>query len=128
MDSGDLEITVQPSFESDNYLSSKEEYIWTYNIKVKNRAGKPLQIISRMWKIIDSDGNEKEIVGEGVVGRKPIINSGEQFKYSSFAQLRSKSGMMYGSYQIKAIESGKVFTAKIPAFSLDVPGSNKVIN
>ncbi len=123
-----LEITVIPTFESDNYLSTGEEYVWTYNIKVKNRDSRPLQIISRMWRIVDSDGNKKEIVGEGVVGRKPIINSGEQFKYSSYAQLRCPSGMMYGSYQVRDIEDGSIFTVTIPAFSLDVPGSNKVLN
>ncbi|MEQ9115439.1 MAG: Co2+/Mg2+ efflux protein ApaG [Rickettsiales bacterium] len=124
-----LNIKATPNFEGDAAkFRSDEGYVWTYDIVVENMGDQPVQILSRNWRIIDSLGNIREVDGEGVIGKKPIINCGERFQYSSFAQLSSSSGIMYGSYQAKALESGEVFTADIPAFSLDAPDDERVVN
>ena len=41
------------------------------------------QLKNRYWKIVDSNGSEQEVKGEGVVGEQPILNPGEKFEYAS---------------------------------------------
>jgi len=124
-----LKIKATPTFEGDVANNKEEEgYVWTYDVEVENIGAQPVQILSRNWKIVDSLGNLREVSGEGVIGKKPIINCGEKFQYSSFAQLNSSSGIMYGSYEAKALETGAVFTVDIPAFSLDIPGDERIVN
>ena len=87
-------------------------------------------IRDRYWKIIDSNGNTKEVRGEGVVGEQPILEPGETFEYTSGTPLQTSSGLMHGSYFMKSIENNEEggFEVKIPAFSLDTPNSVKIIN
>lgn len=122
-----LKITATPNYESNAY-EPEEGYVWSYDIQVENAGTSAVQIIARNWKIIDSHGNIREISGEGVVGKKPIIKAGEQFKYSSYAQLNNSSGIMFGSYKVKDLETGMIFKVEIPAFSLDSPNEKMVVN
>ena len=71
-------------------------------------------------KIIDSNGSEQEVRGEGVVGEQPILNPGEKFEYTSGTPLSTPSGFMGGHYEMETNE-GKKFDAIIPQFSLDSP-------
>ena len=75
---------------------------------------------NRYWKIIDSNGSEQEVKGEGVVGEQPILNPGEKFEYTSGTPLSTPSGFMGGHYEMET-KTGKKFEAIIPQFSLDSP-------
>ena len=79
-----------------------------------------MQLLTRHWKITDGLGRLQEVQGPGVVGEQPILRPGESFEYASGTPLSTPSGIMSGSYQMKA-ESGETFDAAVPAFSLDSP-------
>ena len=70
--------------------------------------------------IIDSNGSEQEVKGEGVVGEQPILNPGEKFEYTSGTPLSTPSGFMGGHYEMET-KAGKKFEVIIPQFSLDSP-------
>lgn len=124
----ELKITATPSFEKDEVIGFEHNFIWTYNILVENFGKHPVKILARYWKIIDSLGNIREVHGDGVVGKTPIIYPGKKFQYSSFAQLSVSSGIMYGKYKVMDLETESLFYITIPAFSLDGPVENKVYN
>ena len=65
--------------------------------------------------------------GKGIVGEQPVLKPGESFRYTSGCPLPTPSGFMVGSYRVVE-ESGTVFDAEIPMFSLDRPSSKRVLN
>jgi len=61
------------------------------------------------------------------VGRRPVIEPGGSFSYTSGCPLTTPSGTMVGTYQAIA-NDGEIFAVAIPAFSLDVPNAKRVLN
>ena len=84
-------------------------------------------MISRHWKIFDSNGSHREVKGEGVVGEQPVLEPGDEFEYTSGTPLKTNSGIMSGSYQMQDLQ-GKIFDVNIPPFSLDIPDQKRNLN
>ena len=112
-----VEMYYQPT--QSNPLSA--EYLFAYRISIENRTMYPVKLLSRHWHIIDSNGTHREVQGEGVVGRQPVIDPGNTFQYSSAAGLRSDMGKMFGTYLVENLFNKKKFTVVIPEFQLLVP-------
>ena len=69
----------------------------------------------------------EEVRGDGVVGLQPEMNDGNDFTYTSGCPLNTPTGIMYGSYLMRTVD-GKALEISIPAFSLDLPDVDPVIN
>jgi ApaG protein len=65
--------------------------------------------------------------GAGVVGEEPVLGPGESFSYTSGCPLPTPSGTMQGTYLMETA-AGETFDAEIPAFSLDIPRTNRVLH
>ena len=115
-----INITVNPYFLDDQSEPEDQHFVWAYQVTIDNQSNKKVQLKNRYWKIIDSNGSEQEVRGEGVVGEQPILNPGEKFEYISGTPLSTPSGFMGGYYEMETNE-GKKFDAIIPQFSLDSP-------
>ena len=129
-ENNNIQISVNSIYLEEHSDPSEDSFLWAYQVKIKNNGLNTVKLIRRHWKIIDSNGNAKEVKGEGVVGEQPILEPGETFEYTSGTPLQTSSGLMHGSYFMKNIENNKEgdFEVKIPAFSLDIPNSVKTIN
>ena len=97
------------------------EYLFAYRIVIENRTMYPVKLLSRHWHISDSNGTHREVQGEGVVGRQPVIEPGNSYQYTSAAGLRSEIGKMHGTYIIENLFNKKKFSVIIPEFQLIVP-------
>ncbi|MFX4895222.1 Co2+/Mg2+ efflux protein ApaG, partial [Acinetobacter baumannii] len=75
----------------------------------------------RHWYIFDSNGEHREVEGEGVVGLQPIIQPGEQFQYVSGCNLKTEMGKMQGHYTMENQNNKQKFDVNIPAFEMVVP-------
>ena len=115
-----INITVNPYFLDDQSEPEDQHFVWAYQVTIDNQSKEKVQLKNRYWKIIDSNGSEQEVRGEGVVGEQPILNPGEKFEYTSGTPLSTPSGFMGGYYEMETNE-GKKFDAIIPQFSLDSP-------
>ena len=115
-----INITVNPYFLDDQSEPEDQHFVWAYQVTIDNQSNDKVQLKNRYWKIIDSNGSEQEVRGEGVVGEQPILNPGEKFEYTSGTPLSTPSGFMGGYYEMETHE-GKKFDAIIPQFSLDSP-------
>jgi len=115
-----INITVNPYFLDDQSEPEDQHFVWAYQVTIDNQSNDKVQLKNRYWKIIDSNGSEQEVRGEGVVGEQPILNPGEKFEYTSGTPLSTPSGFMGGYYEMETNE-GKKFDAIIPQFSLDSP-------
>ena len=120
-------VLVEPIYLEDHSDPSEDSYLWAYKVKIKNDGRDRVKLISRHWKIFDSNGNFREVKGKGVVGEQPTIEPGDEFEYTSGTPLNTTSGLMHGSYQMQDFK-GQEFEVNIPAFSLDIPDSENKFN
>lgn len=93
------------------------KFAYGYRIVILNDSDQTVQLISRHWDIIDSDGELKSVDGEGVVGEQPVLSPGEAFRYESFAVLPTAWGTMEGYYDM-ADASGEMIRVEIGRFYL----------
>lgn len=112
-----VEVTVEPHFIAKENNSGVDYYIYSYTITLKNKAEESCQLLSRHWVIRDGLGREEHVVGDGVVGKQPVIRPGESYSYRSGCPLATPTGSMRGSYQMQS-QSGEKFDIKIPLFFL----------
>lgn len=116
-----ISIMVETFYQPTQSNPLNSEYLFAYRITIDNQTLYPVKLLSRHWHIIDSNGSHREVQGEGVVGRQPIIEPGNSYQYTSASGLRSDMGKMYGSYLLENLFNKKKFNVAIPEFQLIVP-------
>ncbi|PCI49302.1 MAG: Co2+/Mg2+ efflux protein ApaG [Alphaproteobacteria bacterium] len=122
-----VRISVHPIYLEEESDPEESRYFWAYQVQIENLSAEPLQLKSRYWRIIDSQGRTEEVQGEGVVGEQPVIEPGYVFEYTSGAPLGTASGFMSGHYRMHK-DDGSSFEVEIPAFSLDSPYDSHSLN
>ncbi|MDX2259923.1 MAG: Co2+/Mg2+ efflux protein ApaG [Hyphomicrobiaceae bacterium] len=122
-----LRVRVEPQYIEDRSSPEESYYFWAYTVTIDNESDASVRLLARRWRITDGTGRTETVEGEGVVGQKPEIGPGQSFSYTSGCPLRTPSGIMVGSYQMRDA-SGRLFDIAIPAFSLDSPFSTPALN
>jgi ApaG protein len=117
-----IRVEVRSEFRPDRSSPAAGRYLFTYTVRIANEGSRTAQLVARHWIITDADGDDEEVVGEGVVGQQPRLASGERFEYTSFCVLRTPFGSMRGSYRMVR-EDGGEFEAEIAPFTLAAPGA-----
>ena len=113
-----IRITVRPVFLADQSSPASGHYVFAYFVRIENVRSDTVQLLSRRWLIHDSNGEESEVAGDGVVGQQPVLDPGSAHEYQSFCVLKSPRGSMEGQYQFIRGD-GHPLVAQIPRFSLD---------
>jgi len=116
----EIGITVQTQYLEHESDASAQRFVFAYTITITNHSEKAVKLLTRQWKITDSQDKIQEVEGEGVIGQQPRIEPEESFEYSSGAVLETSAGTMEGSYQF-ITDDKEIFDAPIPAFSLIDP-------
>jgi ApaG protein len=96
-------------------------------VTIANQSDEAVKLLSRYWHITDGAGRVEEVRGDGVVGEQPELDPGDSYQYMSGCPLSTPSGFMVGSYTMRN-SRGELFDIDIPAFSLDLPGNQRVVN
>jgi len=116
-----VSVSVETFYQPNQSSPPHSEYLFAYRITIENQTAVPLQLISRHWYIKDSNCDNREVAGDGVVGQQPIIDPGQSYQYISAAQLKSDIGKMYGTYEMENLYNKRRFTVNIPTFKLVTP-------
>ena len=119
--SNGFRVTVRPAFLHDQSAPDQGQFVFAYFVRIENVGTRPAQLLSRRWLIHDDNGEDTEVVGDGVVGEQPIIVPGGVHEYQSFCVLKGKSGFMEGEYFFQA-DGGEPFACEIPRFALIASG------
>jgi len=118
MESNDIQISPLP-----RYLGRQgDQYAFAYTIHIANRGNEAAQLISRHWIITHGSGQVEEVKGEGVVGKQPRLEPGQEFSYTSGALLNAPSGSMHGSYRF-VTDAGETVDIPIPEFAMVEPSA-----
>lgn len=123
----DVSVEVKPQYLGDQSDPERNRFFWSYNIRIENHGGQPVQLLHRHWKITDALGQLEEVKGPGVVGEQPLLQPGQHFEYTSGVPLNTASGIMMGSYEMVR-GNGELFDVEIPPFSLDIPSAPRRVN
>jgi len=98
------------------------QWLFVYEIEIRNEGMETVQLRSRHWFIEDATGRCEEVRGQGVVGEQPVLEPGTEFSYMSQCPLTTPCGSMRGSY-LMVTAGGEEFQAEIPRFGLMQPGA-----
>ena len=115
-----MTVTVRTQYLEDQSDPDHSHYVFAYAVTIKNIGTVAAQLISRHWVITDANNDVQEVRGLGVVGHQPLLQSGEQFEYTSGTTLATPQGTMRGEYFCVA-EDGEQFETVIPEFVLSLP-------
>ena len=119
-----IEINVETFYQPDYSNPLSGEFMFAYRITIENTNNFPVKLHRRHWYIFDSNGQNREVEGEGVVGVQPVLNPGERYQYVSGCNLRTEMGKMYGTYLMENVSNQQTFEVNIPAFEMVVPFKN----
>lgn len=116
-----IKISVQTTFEGTFFKNYKMHYAFGYTITIENQSKDAVQLTSRHWKTYDSLNDMETLDGEGVIGKKPVIQPGESHTYNSGCLLTSPIGAMKGHYNMVTMDSTEKFRVYIPTFKFSAP-------
>jgi ApaG protein len=122
-----ISVTVTPRYMPEESSPQQGHYFFAYTVEIINTSLERVQLRARHWTITDEHGQVQEVRGAGVVGEEPVLGPGESFSYTSGCPLPTPSGTMHGTYLMETA-AGETFDAEIPAFSLDIPRTNRVLH
>lgn len=125
-------VHVESFYMPEQSLPEQNRFFFGYKVKIKNEGSETCQLVSRHWVINSDGGPETEVRGAGVVGRQPVLESGESFEYTSACPLtvvpksgQSVLGSMRGKYYLCKGATGNVrFSVDIDPFFLKLPFRN----
>ncbi len=112
---------MQTTFEGTFFKNYKMHYAFGYTITIENQSKNAVQLTARHWDILDSLKEAETVDGEGVIGKKPVIQPGKSHTYSSGCLLASPIGAMKGFYNMVNLSSSESFEVEIPTFKFSAP-------
>jgi len=113
----DITVTVRPVYLDGQSDLMKRQLVFGYFIRIENNGFAEVQLMRRHWQIRDGEGRMREVEGEGVVGKQPVIRPGATHEYNSFCILETFEGTMEGTFLMER-EDGERFRVAIPRFDL----------
>ena len=116
-----IKISVLTSFEGTYFKNYKVHFAFSYQITIENHSKDSVQLMTRCWEIFDSLNDKETVIGEGVVGKKPVLKPGESHTYKSGCLLSSPFGAMKGYFNMVNFTSTRNFRVIVPSFKLSAP-------
>jgi len=117
-----VHVQVSARYSDDHSSPLANRWFFLYTIRITNRGPARVQLLSRHWIITDATGELREVQGEGVVGKQPVLEPGQTFEYTSGCPLETPFGRMEGTYHMVR-DDGSDFEARIARFELTEPNS-----
>lgn len=99
-----IRVMVVPEFLREQSDADAGRYLFAYRVRITNQSDLIVQVMRRQWIIVDADGDRREVEGDGVVGRQPILEPGATFEYASYCPLSTRWGTMEGSLLLSVLD------------------------
>jgi ApaG protein len=116
-----IKVIVEQFYQPDYSNPVQQEFMFAYRVTIENNNSFPVQLLRRHWFIQDSNTEQREVEGEGVIGVQPVIAPQSQYQYISGCNLKSELGQMFGTYLMVNVHSREQFSVKIPVFQMEAP-------
>ncbi len=116
-----VEVNVVTTFQPRFSKPSTRDFLFSYQVTITNLNYHPVKLLRRSWKVFDSNGETRNIEGEGVIGEQPVIQSGESYTYRSICNLKTDIGKMLGSFIMERQKDNSLINVRILEFTLIAP-------
>ena len=116
-----IEVSVEALYQRDYSRPVRNRFVFSYKVRIFNLREDTVQLLRRKWQIFDSAGYIREVEGEGIIGKQPILKPEESHEYESWSPLSTPMGKMSGSFIMLSQETNEEFTVIIPEFRLIAP-------
>lgn len=116
-----VEVIVRSNYEEEFSKPAQSEFIFSYQISIKNENDFSVKLLSRKWFVFDSKGEHYEVEGNGVIGLQPTLEFQGSHDYESGTSLTSPIGRMRGYYIMQNLITREKFKVYIPEFDLIAP-------
>lgn len=116
-----VRISVEPTYMAKMSNPLMKIYFFSYKVVIENLNKFPIQLLRRHWRVDDEMGHKRDVDGEGVMGKQPLLNPGGKHRYISMVDIRTVKGSMEGYYTMKNLVDDTEFEARIPRFELSMP-------
>jgi len=113
-----IKISVLTKYEGAFLKNNLPSFAFRYTVRIENQSKDVVQLVNRHWKIMESNRKTHFVEGPGVIGKKPVLKSGEAHTYQSNCLLNSPIGAMAGFYTMVNFTSAQEFDVEIPTFKL----------
>lgn len=116
-----IKVSVESFFQDEYSKPLANQYVFSYRVTIENLSQIPVQLLTRYWQITDGMGSVREVSGDGVIGKQPVMMPGQSHQYVSWCPLDTPLGKMRGTYTMLNMQNQSTFEATIPAFKLISP-------
>jgi ApaG protein len=116
-----ISVSVEVFYLAHQSNPLASDFAFAYRVTIQNNGIYIVKLLRRHWRIADTNGEERRVEGEGVVGQQPLLEPNENYQYTSGCNLHSDMGKMSGTYTFINIENNELFEVQIPAFEMVVP-------
>ncbi len=116
----EISVDVKTTFLDAQSSPDQQRYGFAYTITIRNQGNVSTKLLNHSWYITNSNGSVQEVHGVGVIGEKPKLQPGEEFRYTSSTIIETPAGSLHGSYAMVG-NNGIHFNAPIAAISLSIP-------
>ena len=116
-----VKVSVETFYQAQYSNPIVGEFMFAYRISIENSNEFEVQLLKRHWTIVDSSGEKREVKGDGVVGKQPVLKPEQRHQYVSGCNMKTEIGQMFGTYTFIKTSSGEVFEVEIPHFLLVAP-------
>ncbi|MEM6877487.1 MAG: ApaG domain, partial [Bacteroidota bacterium] len=65
----DITVSAESFYQAEYSEPEADKYIFAYRIRISNESAETVQLLSRKWRVVEGDGKEHLIEGEGVIGQ-----------------------------------------------------------
>lgn len=116
-----VKVTVITEYQPDYSSPDQHHFVFTYHVTIENNSNLTLKLLRRQWFISDASYPQREVEGEGVVGKQPVLEPGNVHQYVSGCNLKSGVGKMSGYYLMERLVDGRPLRVGIPEFNMVAP-------
>lgn len=116
-----IKISVKVRYQTSQSRPVHNQYVFAYQVTIENKSEDTVQLLRRHWYIFDSCGMRREVEGDGVIGKQPILRPGESHQYTSWCPLFSGFGKMHGTYLMQQQNDSSTFEVGVPVFHMIAP-------
>jgi ApaG protein len=115
-----LRVTVDDvKFMPQLHAAADRPFPFVYFITIHNDSAETVTIKGRKWVVTDAGGETIVVEGDGVVGKFPRLEPGENFSYNSYHTIGSDS-VAEGAY-IGVTDDATPVLVRIPRFEMKAP-------
>ncbi|MBI3194264.1 MAG: ApaG domain [Ignavibacteriae bacterium] len=90
----DIKVNVRAIYLDGQSDILARKFVFAYFVRIENRSKEPVKLLRRHWYIHDSGGDMKEVEGEGVIGKTPVIKPEDAREHPNVHVIRRYLGSL----------------------------------